>query len=33
MLGPTGNLRSPALRIGKIVVVGFSEETLERVLL
>lgn len=26
MLGPTGNLRAPTLRIGKITVVGFSEE-------
>jgi arsenate reductase-like glutaredoxin family protein len=33
MLGPTGNLRSPALRIGKVVVVGFNEEALARVLL
>ena len=32
MLGPTGNLRSPTLRIGKTVVVGFNAETLERVL-
>lgn len=33
MLGPTGNLRSPTLRIGKKVVVGFNEETLRQVLL
>lgn len=26
MLGPTGNLRAPTLRVGKTVVVGFSEE-------
>ena len=26
ILGPTGNLRAPTLRIGKTVVVGFSEE-------
>lgn len=32
MLGPTGNLRSPTLRIGKIVVVGFNEDALRRVL-
>jgi hypothetical protein len=33
MLGPTGNLRSPTLRIGKVVVVGFDEGTLGRILL
>jgi hypothetical protein len=33
MLGPTGNLRSPAIRVGKTVVIGFDESTLERVLL
>ena len=26
MLGPTGNLRAPTLRIGKNLVVGFNEE-------
>ena len=26
ILGPTGNLRAPTLRIGKTLVVGFSEE-------
>jgi hypothetical protein len=26
MLGPTGNLRSPCIRMGKTVVVGFNEE-------
>lgn len=25
MLGPTGNLRAPCLRLGKTVVVGFNE--------
>ncbi len=25
MLGPTGNLRAPTLRVGKTVVVGFDE--------
>lgn len=25
MLGPTGNLRAPTLRIGKTVIVGFSD--------
>ena len=26
ILGPTGNLRAPALRFGKTLVVGFNEE-------
>ena len=26
MLGPTGNLRAPCLRVGKTVLVGFNEE-------
>ncbi|MBW2387337.1 MAG: hypothetical protein JRG89_02775 [Deltaproteobacteria bacterium] len=26
MLGPTGNLRAPTLRVGKTVLVGFNEE-------
>lgn len=26
ILGPTGNLRAPALRMGKTLVVGFQEE-------
>jgi len=26
LLGPTGNLRAPALRVGKTLLVGFSEE-------
>ena len=26
LLGPTGNLRAPALRLGRTLVVGFSEE-------
>jgi hypothetical protein len=33
LLGPTGNLRSPTLRIGNALVVGFYEETLEALLL
>jgi arsenate reductase-like glutaredoxin family protein len=32
LLGPTGNLRAPALRIGKTLVVGFDEETYKEVL-
>jgi len=26
MLGPTGNLRAPCLRVGKTTLVGFNEE-------
>ncbi len=32
MLGPTGNLRAPTLRVGRTVVVGFDEETYRKVL-
>jgi arsenate reductase-like glutaredoxin family protein len=32
LLGPTGNLRAPALRKGKTLVVGFDEETYKKVL-
>ena len=28
MLGPTGNLRSPTVRVGRTLIVGFDEETL-----
>jgi hypothetical protein len=33
MLGPTGNLRAPTMRVGKTTVVGFSEEAFGKVLL
>ena len=33
MLGPTGNLRAPCLRVGKTVLVGFNEEAYEGALL
>lgn len=26
MLGPTGNLRAPTMRVGKTVIVGFNDE-------
>lgn len=26
MLGPTGNLRAPTLRIGRTLLVGFNED-------
>ena len=32
MLGPTGNLRAPTVRVGKTVVVGFNEESYASVL-
>ena len=31
MLGPTGNLRAPCLRVGKTVLVGFNEEVYAKV--
>lgn len=32
MLGPTGNLRAPTLRVGKTLLIGFHAETYQRVL-
>ncbi len=32
MLGPTGNLRAPLLKIGKTIVVGYNEEVYREVL-
>lgn len=32
MIGPSGNLRAPTLRVGKRILVGFDEETYEKVL-
>ena len=32
MLGPTGNLRAPTLRVGKNLVVGFNDEAYGSVL-
>ena len=31
LLGPTGNLRAPTLRKGKTLLVGFDQETYEKV--
>lgn len=31
MLGPTGNLRAPTLRVGKTLLVGFNEEAYQGV--
>jgi len=33
MLGPTGNLRAPTLRVGKTVLVGFNEDVYSDALL
>ncbi len=33
MLGPTGNLRAPTLRVGRKVVVGFNDEVYAATLL
>ena len=30
MLGPTGNLRAPTLRVGKTIVVGYNDEMYAR---
>jgi arsenate reductase-like glutaredoxin family protein len=32
LLGPTGNLRAPTLRVGRTLLVGFDEETYRKVL-
>ena len=32
IVGPTGNLRAPTLRKGKTLVVGFDEDTYQKVL-
>ena len=32
MLGPTGNLRAPTLRVGRTILVGFDEGTYRQVL-
>lgn len=31
LLGPTGNLRAPTLRKGKTLIVGFDQETYEKI--
>ncbi|RKX25439.1 MAG: hypothetical protein DRP46_11970 [Candidatus Zixiibacteriota bacterium] len=31
ILGPTGNLRAPTIRIGKKLMVGFNEESYKKV--
>ncbi len=32
MLGPTGNLRAPTIRVGRTLLVGFDEDTYARCL-
>jgi hypothetical protein len=32
IMGPTGNLRAPALKVGSTFVVGFNEELYDRIL-
>jgi arsenate reductase-like glutaredoxin family protein len=32
LMGPTGNLRAPIVRIGKVLVVGFNEDAYKQVL-
>jgi hypothetical protein len=32
LLGPTGNLRAPTIRTGRVLIVGFDEATYRRVL-
>lgn len=32
MLGPTGNLRAPVIRKGKMLFVGFNEEAYDQLL-
>jgi arsenate reductase-like glutaredoxin family protein len=32
LMGPTGNLRAPTARIGKVLMVGFNEDVYRQVL-
>jgi len=32
MIGPSGNLRAPTLRVGKKILVGFDEESYQKLL-
>lgn len=32
LLGPTGNLRAPTIRVGRTLLVGFNEDAYKRVL-
>jgi len=33
MLGPTGNLRAPTLKVGKTIIVGYNEDVLTQQIL
>lgn len=33
LLGPTGNLRAPTLRVGRTLLVGFDQATYDKVFL
>ena len=30
MLGPTGNMRAPTIKVGKTLIVGFNEEVFSK---
>lgn len=32
MLGPTGNLRAPTMKVGKTMMVGFNQECYDKTL-
>jgi hypothetical protein len=32
MIGPSGNLRAPTLRVGRKILVGFDEESYRKIL-
>jgi hypothetical protein len=32
MIGPSGNLRAPTLRVGRRILVGFDEDSYRKVL-
>ena len=32
MLGPTGNLRAPTLKVGKTLIVGYNDDVYETIL-
>ena len=31
MLGPTGNLRAPTMKVGKTVLIGFNVDTYDQI--
>lgn len=31
MLGPTGNLRAPTMKVGKTVLIGFNDEIYDEI--